>query len=208
MFVLAVGCQVVDVSPGSPFQADTLTPDGTDRYALTGDRALAIVTAPITNAGGNTRVVFAAGSPPDATDHAVCATWIAAPRLSQPGLMARWDGTRGVSVTRNVWGGVATVFNVHWWDLNAPDRFTLLASFPLAGVGHPGPPAPLPWRACASATGPTFRFKVWPLSAPEPPDGDPCCGGTVNVSWFGPGRPGWYAGHLQPGDSLVATDLT
>lgn len=200
---------VTDVAPGSPFQADTLTVDGTDRYALYGDHHNTAVVARPDNQSSNTRVAVTTAWQAPTVDHSVCATWTSAAGPVQPGLMLRWDGTRGISVTRNSYASVYTVVNVHQWDLTKPDgagRFEGLAGFPLSGLGWPGAAVPLPWRACAWATGSTVSFHVWPL--PDPPSGGACCGGTVTVTHLGAGRPGWYAGHLPPGGVLTLTDLT
>ncbi len=213
--VLAVAlaaCQpapVTDGEPGSPLQADTLTADGADRYHVTGDLASATATAPDTNAGGNTRIAVTVAWTPATHDQSVCATFTDASRdIDQEGLLLRWDGTHGLTVTKGVWASVYTTINVHRWDLGQDPAFTQIAGFPLTVLGAPDPHAvPLPWRMCASATGDTVRFKVWPTSGPEPAEDDPCCTGAVDTT-VGDGRPGWYAGHLQPGDHLTYTDLT
>lgn len=205
--------QVVDVDPGAPFQPATLTDDGTDRYQLAGDTTTATVTAPDTNVAGNTRITWTLAWRDPSIDQTVCATWTAASADSnQEGVMLRWDGTRGITLTKGVWAQVYTVINVHTWDTTAPvdqGRFTQIAQFPLTALGWPNAAArPLPWRICASATGTTIRFKAWPTADHEPAGDDPCCTGTATVTDTWPGRPGWYAGHLAPGHQLTYTDLT
>jgi len=212
-----VGCepppQVVR-SPDSTWEAVTLTDDttdaGTDTYLLAGDAEVTTVTASLANHGGNTRIGFVARTDPT-VDHGACVTVAGSTNdFRQEGVLVRWTGTRGVTVTKGVWAGVNTVANVHTWDLTAPadQRFTQIAQFPLTGLGWPKATAvPLPWRICASVSGPTLTFKVWPLAMAEPADGDPCCTGTVTVPWVEAGRAGWYAGHLQPGHTLVYRDL-
>lgn len=206
------GCEpapVVDVEDGSPFTAAALTRDGSDRYVLTGDLEAATITAPEANVAGNTRITFTTDEA-TTVDHGACATFTTASAdVNQQGLMVRWDGTRGVTATKNVWGGINTVVNVHTWDTTSSQPFTLVAQFPLTGLGYgTGNPAPLPWRMCLSASGANVAFKVWPTSSPEPVDGNPCCTGSATVALTAPGRPGWYVGHLHPGDSVTYTDLT
>jgi hypothetical protein len=200
---------VTEVEPGSPQQADTLTADGADRYHVSGDLAAMTVAAPDTNAAGNTRVAITVAWTPATHDQTTCATFAdASADIDQEGLVLRWDGTHGVTVTKGVWASVYTTINVHLWDLSQNEPFTEIAAFPMTGLGSPDPQAvPLPWRMCASMTGGAVGFKVWPLAEPEPADGDPCCSGAVNAV-VGDGRPGWYAGHLQPGDHVTYTDLT
>jgi hypothetical protein len=190
-------------------QSDTLTADGADRYHVAGDLASMTATAPASNAGGNTRVAITLAWTPAVRDQAVCATFADASRdIDQEGLVLRWDGTHGVTVTKGVWASVYTTVNVHRWDTDQPEPFTQIAAFPLTVLGAPAPQAvPLPWRMCASAIGDVVSFKVWPLGQAEPAEGDPCCTGAVAAN-LGDGRPGWYAGHLQPGDHLTYTDLT
>jgi hypothetical protein len=211
--VLAVAftaCEpAAEVDPGSPMQADTLTADGTDRYHVTGDLASMTATAPETNGGGNTRVAVTVAWTPATHDQAVCATFThASADIDQEGLVLRWNGTTGITVTKGVWASVNTVINVHRWDTGTDPAFTQIAGFPMAVLGAPSPDAvALPWRMCAWAVGDTVHFKVWPLTMAEPDNGDPCCTGTAYAP-LGDGRPGWYAGHLQPGDHLTYTDLT
>lgn len=204
---------VIETDPGTIWQPEVLTNDAGDQYQLAGDRTSATVTAPASNAAGNTRIAWTVAWAPATVDHGSCATWSSATvDGNQQGLLLRWNGTTGITVTKGVWASVNTVVNVHVWDLGRgvdDGRFTQVAQFPLTGIGWPSArPAPLPWRMCASAVGDTVRFKVWPTARPEPADGDPCCTGTTTVALTGEGRPGWYAGHLRPGDAVTYTDLT
>jgi hypothetical protein len=204
--------QVTDVEPASPFQPETLTDQGSDRYQLAGDHDTVTVTAPGSNTGGNTRIVWTEAWRPASSTHGACATWTSATADTvQEGLALRWNGTTGVTVTKNVYAGLYPVINVHTWDVSRPvenGRLTLLTQTPLTGLGWPSATAvPLPWRVCASATASIVRFKAWPTSTPEPADTDPCCTGGVTVP-ITDGRPGWYVGHLRPGEHVTYTDLT
>jgi hypothetical protein len=203
-------------SPDSTWDAFTLTDDtstaGTDHYLVAGDNRFTTVTGELANHGGNTRIGLVARSA-STVDHGSCATVDGSTGDAyQQGLVLRWTGTQGITVTKGVWADVATVINVHTWDTTAPadnGRFTLVAQFTMSGLGWPNTKAtPLPWRMCASALGSTVRFKVWPIPGPEPADDDPCCTGVTTVALTAPGRPGWYAGHLQPGHTLAYSDLT
>jgi hypothetical protein len=63
---------------------------------------------------------------------------------------------------------------------------------------------------CARVVGDTVSFIVWPLRDPEPAWNDPKYGGSVTLpaGWSQPGIPGWYVGHLEPGDSVGFTDMS
>lgn len=69
---------------------------------------------------------------------------------------------------------------------------------------------PHPWRMCARAVGSTLSFIVWPTTHAEPAWDDARYGGSVTLptGWSAAGKPGWYAGHLLPGESMVYDDLT
>jgi hypothetical protein len=210
---------VAAVSPAPEAPATvTLTPDGDDTYTVVGGAARTTVAAAGANRSGNTRVAWTAVDAPDALDEVSCATWEASPHGdAQQGALLRWDGVRGVTVTKNVWDRGYGIVNVHTWDLSRPvedGRYTQIGGFPLAGItdaGAPGGARPLPWRLCAEARGAVVRFKVWALSAgAEPAWDDPCCTGSVplpEADRARPGRPGWYAGHLPPGGAVAYADL-
>jgi hypothetical protein len=203
---------ITDLAPGAPFQPETLTDDQADRYLLAGDLDEATVSAPPTNRGGNTRIVWTVPWTPATSTNGVCATWTSASADTvQQGVVLRWNGTTGVTVSKNVYAGLYPVINVHTWDVSRPvdqGRLTLLTQTPLTGLGWPSATAvPLPWRVCASATAGIVRFKAWPTSTPEPDDSDPCCTGGAPVA-ITEGRPGWYAGHLRAGQHVTYTDLT
>lgn len=208
----ATACEpnVVD-TPGTAWQATTLTHDANDRYLIAGDSHFTTATAPLLNTAGNTRVVLVHPGGPSTVDQAICTTITGATApQAQQGVVLRFDGTHAITVTKNIYGGQYTTVNVHQWDLSLPDpggRFTYAGGWNLPGIGHPGPVAAFPWRMCAGAAGSTVSFKVWPVSRPEPADGDPCCTGSLPLAVW-PGRPGVYIGHIPPGHTSAYTDTT
>lgn len=211
LVTLSVACGVT-VAPGTGWAGVTLTADGDDTLVVAGDRAFTTISAPPTNRGTNTRIGLYDPAGATRVDQDVCATWVGSTAGTgvQQGLLLRWDGTRGITVTKNVSYGFVWVIDVHEWDLTRPD-----GAGRYAGIGQASLPAladgsgvrPLPWRACASARGAVVRFKIWPLARPEPADGDPCCTGSAVTALTGSGRPGWYGGHIPAGHTIAYTDL-
>ena len=67
----------------------------------------------------------------------------------------------------------------------------------------------LPWDLCARAVGGTVTFEAWVDGQPQPVWGDSSHGGTVSLpgGWVYPGQPGFYIGHLQPGDQAMFSEL-
>jgi hypothetical protein len=183
----------------SPVWLETpvLTPDGTDRYDVAGTRGSELaVTAPASNVGGNLRVGLIDRDAPVATVQTSCATWHSWHDGTQPGALLRWTGTRGVTVTKNVWGGAFWVLNVHVWDTSSPQPYTLVAQFDAPELWS----APWPWRLCATAAGQQVSFTLDTTAADVT--------GTATVPVMpGEGRAGWYMGHLAPGRTAVLTDL-
>jgi hypothetical protein len=175
-----------------------------------------VVSAPPANDDGNLRLVFVDPGQPVRADQEVCATWTeASSPYDQQGVALRVDTdgpTRAVTVTKNVWGGIFDVFNVHTWDASQPNGgLRHLASMSLAPVLKPeGRLLPLPWRICARAVGDTLTFKVWPADRPEPRWDDGVHGMSVPLPAGTPeaGRPGWYAGHVMGGQHLTYTELS
>lgn len=200
--LLAVACEP-DVAAGSTWSSVFLTVDGEDAALVAGTSQFTAVSSPLSNTGGNTRVAIFDGAV--SVDSTTCVTWVGQTAVAQPGVLARWNGTTGITITRNVYAAVYDVINVHEWDLSQPDgadRFALIGSVQLDGLD-----APLPWRACLSTTGTMVTFKVWPTAMPEPVDGDPCCTGAATTSLIGEGRSGIYAGHVSAGQTLAFADL-
>lgn len=207
-------CEPTVVAPaGTAYDLVTLTGDGPDTVVVAGTPDFTTVSAPLGNTGANLRAAWLPAGSAASAEQAVCATWSGSTHaVVQEGALLRWTGTTGITVTKNVWLGTYTSVNIHRWDLARPvgdGRFTLLAAFPLPAIAGPGGgPRPLPWRLCASASADRVRFELWPLTRGEPAAGDACCTGSVALPATGPGRAGWYAGHLRPGHTVAYTALT
>jgi hypothetical protein len=219
MLLLAAAACGPEVTPLDPsLGAGILTGEAQDHYGLTVADGVVTASTPETNTGGNTRIAFWRVADPASTDQQTCATWNhARGDLYQPGAAMRVRKANGrttaITVTNNIWYGARWAFNVHVMDSGAQQPFRQIASFDLSEAFRTAPGAytvwPLPWRMCARAVGDTVSFIVWPLRDPEPAWDDPRYGGSVTLpaGWGQPGIPGWYVGHLEPGDSMDFTDL-
>ena len=149
-------------------------------------------------------------------DQETCATWTDDQNdVRQPGAALRTTSdhstTQAITITKNVWLGANWIFNVHVMDTAAVEPFTLIGSFDLTGAFVRNLSlAPPPWRMCARVVADVVSFKVWPLVDPAPAWDDPTYGGSVRLpaGWDHPGRPGWYVGHLRPGEESHFSDRT
>ena len=222
--VAAAALAVVACGPVIPLDpeldARVITRDSDDRYGIRTVAGVTTATAAQANAGGNGRYLFWRKADPETADQETCATWVdntthtqqqgAALRIQAPGD----DDVRAITVTKNVAFGYFWVFYVHVMDSSLEQPYTLIGQFSLDDVflrmGEPFNVPPYPWRMCARVTGDVVSFKVWPLTDPEPAWGDPAYGGsaTLPAGWEGAGRPGWYIGHLLPGEAVGFTDMT
>lgn len=212
--LLSVACYFGDPgiatqSPPNDYDLIGLTADNvypTDSLNVSGDWSRTVISAPTTNQGGNTRIGFVANSTQVFDWNETCATWTShTGPIDQPGHVLRFDGTRAVTVTQNIYGGTRNVMNIHTWDLAKPassGRFTLVAQFTPPSMTHGWP-----LRSCARAHGETVEFKVWPTTWTEPSWGDTCCYGTTNIENLQGGRPGWFAGHVFAGGQLIYENL-
>lgn len=208
---LAAGCYYGDTGAatadeGAPWSLVGFSRSGADTLHVSGDASRATITAPATNAEANTRIGWLVDDGDYATN-LVCATWAShSGAIDQPGLVVHFDGTRGYTVTQNIYGGRQTI-NVHYWDLSEPEatRYHLLLSFQPSGIGD-GTGWPL--RACARAAGPFLDAKVWPANRTEPAWGDAAYGAGLLIGAPRAGRGGWYGGHLGAGGRMMMTDLT
>lgn len=208
---------------GTYLTSAVLTPDGTDvPYVIqeggANDDFDVRVTAPATNTGGNLREFFWPASTPDVMDAQTCAVWSKQSEgFIQQGAALRIvnspEGTRGISVTKNIFYAASWVFNVHVWDTsNTSKPYTLIGQFDMSEVmgkmyydesgNFQSNLKPFPWRVCARAVGDQFSFKVWTASA-TPAWEDPKYTRTVTIpeGWNQPGKTGWYIGHVRPGQT-------
>lgn len=215
--VVLVSCRPT-VSPLDPsLRAGILTPDGADVYGLTVANGVVRAAAPANNASGNTRVGFWRSAELASVNQQTCATWVdARSELYQQGAALRVRTANGrttaITVTNNIFFHARWIFNVHVMDSAANPRFRQIASFDLSSVFNPGGSGnvpPYPWRMCARVMGDTVSFIVWPLTHAQPSWNDARYGGSVRLpaGWGSAGSPGFYVGHLEPGDSVGYRDL-
>jgi hypothetical protein len=173
----------------------------------------ATISAAASNSGGNTRTVWWDDSQTALTDEQSCATWVSQTNaLNQQGAALRVTDNRAITVTKNIWGYAAWIFNVHAWDTSKPGVGTLLASFDLGSVFLSGGynALALPWDLCARVTGSTLAFLAWVHGQPQPAWSDASHSGTVTLpaEWVNAGSGGFYTGHLQPGDEVMFSNLS
>jgi hypothetical protein len=204
--------------------ASEILTSGPERYAVrTGSSGEVTVRARAPVAGQpldwNRREVLVRPGVPPSSDQTVCATWTDQSRhLDQEGLAVRFqtgpgDRRRAITLTKNTYANFVWVFNVLTWDTDRPgEPWRSLGQFDLGAVVSPHLKLlPLPWRVCLRAVGRRVDFKVWlPDRGPEPPwtDRVHTRSTTVPHRFERPGVPGWYVGHLEPGDQVTYADLT
>ncbi len=194
-----------------------LTRDGSDGYSTQAAPGHITLSAPATNTGTNTRLLWYPPAQPMSLDQQSCATWASQTNLgAQQGLAlrvrhdlpeGRW---RAVTVMKNVVWGANWNLNVLTWDTRDQTPWTVRGSVDLAAVFWPGQRlVPLPWRVCARVTGDRVTIKGWPASSPEPSWSDPRHTGSVQLpaEWAYAGKGGWYVGHLPAGASTTFTEL-
>jgi hypothetical protein len=202
-------------------EAGVITLEGEgDRYAIETADGVTTATAARTNTSGNDRFVFWRKVDADTADQETCATWVDnTTHTQQQGAALRVqafgeDHVRAITFTKNMIFGYYWVFNVHVMDTSGEKPYTMIGRFDLGGVFYqpdqPGDVEPYPWRMCARAIDDVVSFKVWPLTHPEPAWNDPAYGGSVTLpaGWDYAARPGWYIGHLRPGEQVGFTDMT
>jgi hypothetical protein len=194
-----------------------VTHEHSDSYTISYQAASATVSADTGNTGGNSRDVFWR-EPANLLNAQSCATWTSDSDpfgIGQQGAALRIRTTggrvRAVTVTKNIWGGAAWVFNLHTWDSKAVPNSVQIGQVDLSATFHRnGVIAPLPWHLCAKAVGNTLSFIAWPSGEPIPTYGDPTHGGsaTIPAGWDVAGKAGWYAGHVHPGALMGFSDMT
>ncbi len=210
------------VVPG--YAQQILTP-GPERYvARTGPAGELTVRARPPRQGAaldwNRREILVRPGARPSRDQSVCATWTDQSRdADQQGLAVRFragpgDRRRAVTLTKNTFADYVWVFNLLSWDTARRTReaWRPLGQFDLSPVVSSNLQLqPFPWRVCLRAKGRRVDFKVWlPDREPEPTWTDPvhARSATMPRRFDKPGLPGWYVGHLQPGDHVTYTDLT
>jgi hypothetical protein len=207
--VTVAGCAPAPRPPAG-FDQRFLTRDATDVTTLKPWRDSLWISAPSTNAGGNSRTVFHRLSDPLSVDHGSCVTATHSGHPVQEGVALRISTsagvTRAVTVTKNVWARADHIYNVHTWDTSRSQVLHQVASHDmgdaLAGSSER--------RMCARVSGSTVEFKVWTVDLPEPSWGDPVATRAVTLpdGWVRAGRPGWYVGHVPPGGWASYRDMT
>lgn len=210
------------------YERSALTKDGADTYRLKASGRSVTVEAPQSNQSMNTRQLFWRSDAKKSVDQSSCEVWSnQSSWINQPAVALRiarfGKGVRAITVTKNVWGGVTSVFHLLLWDTTisgqvgpvmqlmvSPQRWWLHGLEHDGGKtdGSPGSSAALPWKMCAKVVGDQLTFRIWPLSKPDPGWGDPKFGSTLTLpdSWVYAGSPGSYIGHLVPGGHFTFTD--
>jgi len=215
------GAEGLDAAAPPTIVSADLTPDGFDRYQFGvlpapdagADRGPTVtLTSTRSNRGANLRTVWWLDGARPTVDQESCVTWTEhSGPIVQAGVALRVrrvdDHTQAITVTNNIMWGARNGWNVHLW--NGGGRGELIGQSVLSYSFGSSPLAvpPLPWRLCARVVGTTLEFKAWSLALHpgEPAWSDPGFGTSFFLprGWIYPGQGGWYAGHLQPGDTTV-----
>lgn len=180
------------------------------------------VTAPRSNVGSDSRSFFWLKNAPTSGDHVSCATTTHSGLPVQEGVALRLapstngQGTRGITVQKNIAYNVDWTYNVHTWDTSRPGRaghigssIDLVAQFQMHEAIPDARTPANPRRLCARVIGDVVEFKVWGANRPEPEWGDPTHSRKVKLpaGWTYPGKPGLYIGHVPPGGNAVFSNL-
>jgi hypothetical protein len=203
----------------TPLDLHHVTQDnGTDRYQLHQDGTGLIVDAPTTNRstpdGSATRAVIWPPESDATVDATTCATWARSSPWGQEGLALRvrrdGDRFRAIVIAKNTMFGASWRFNVYSWDSGRDPYFQTHGSVDLTSVFvDDGEVRDLPWRVCARTEGDQVRIKGWAVSDAQPGWSSEEHTGTVTLpGWLTyPGKAGWYAAHIDPGDLIALADL-
>ncbi len=221
--VLLLPCAQPAAAAAPGYVEEVLTP-GPGRYAVrSGPAGELTVRARSLRHGQplewNRREILVRPDARPSRNQVVCATWTEQTRdLDQQGLAVRFrsgpgDRRRAVTLTKNTFGGYVWVFNLLTWDTHrSGDAWRSLGQFDLSPVVSSDLQLlPFPWRVCLRAQGRRVDFKVWlPDREPEPTWEDPVHAHSTTMPrrFVKPGLPGWYVGHLQPGDHVTYAELT
>ncbi len=213
---LSVPVLTYDRSSKESISSAVISADGTDRYTITRRDDSVEAAAVASNVAGNLRKVFWPSDGPDVADAQSCAVWASQidGSRTQQGAALRITTlggvTRALTVTKNIAYGFVWVFNLHAWDSSVTPQKSSIGQIDLSPVFAPnGTVVPLPWHLCARTLRGRLAFKAWPGTEPEPKWGDTTHGGSgpIPAGWEGPGRAGWYIGHLRPGETATFTNL-
>jgi hypothetical protein len=198
---------------GDEVDAIVLTPDGTDEYVIDSSGVKLQAVALPTNMGGNLRTAFWPAAAPSVLDSQSCATWVSQPSAgnTQQGAALRvttdsTGATRAITVTKNIFYGFITFFNVHVVDTSKSPVLTRVGQ---VDFGEALGGKPFPWHVCAQVVGTTVAMKVWTGTEAEPAWDDAVHARSVTVpeAFVYPGKAGWYIGHLPADGSADFTDL-
>jgi hypothetical protein len=190
-----------------------LTSDGDDSYVFEASGRDVRVTAASTNDKANMRALFWPATAPSVTDSQSCATWTGQTEEGsvQQGAALRVrtadDGTtRAITVTKNIFFGFDSIFNVHVWDTAKNPPSTGVVQLDMI---KPLREKPFPWHLCARVIGSVLTIRVWAGDEPEPEWGDGLhdASAALPPGWVYEGRAGWYIGHLPIGGFAGFADL-
>jgi hypothetical protein len=193
--------------------AVVLTPDGDDSYVIDSTGVKLRTEALPSNVGGNLRTIFWPAEGPAVQDGQSCATWTAqsSDGYVQQGAALRvtTDSTgvsRAITVTKNIYGGFTTIFNIHAWDTSKAVPNVQIGQVDMVQSLHR---FPYPWHVCARAVGTSVSLKTWSGTQPEPEWDDALHvrSATIDEQYVYPGKAGWYIGHLPAGSSADFTNL-
>ena len=211
--IAGAGCAPEVTVPG--WAEQMLTRSGADTYRVTAAPEGLVVTMPATNSPeSNTRSLLFRPDTEPSSDQQVCLTATHDGDLTQEGValrISRDDGRiRAITVTRNVFAGGTSWYNLHVWDtaLGGAVPATLLSSTDMTAALPTD--AATPRRMCARVEGARLTFKVWTAALPEPEWTDPVLTATVELppETVREGIPGLYIGHLRPGWSATLDGVT
>ena len=203
----------------APLVVAPLTTDPGDTFVYQRDGGNLTVSAPATNTGGNTRQLYYPSDGPTAEAEQSCQTWSSGSgAIDQQGVALRiaptadGQGTRAITVNKNIWYVAVWDFWVNLWDsTQQPFPFTQVASFDMSSVVGADlyTLVPYPWHVCARVSGNILQFIVWTGTNPQPDWGDAGAVRQVTLppGWDYPGRAGWYVGHLEAGMTDTFTDM-
>ncbi len=192
-------------TPPAGWDQHYLTRDGVDSTSLRMSAADAgrVVTG-ASNIGRDSRTLFTRRTDAPSTDQEVCVRFRHSGGIAQEGVAFRVRDdngrTRAVTVTKNIWFHANWLFNVHTWDTDRPGVFAQHAALdmsPALGTRVQGHEA---WNLCGRAIDTRVDVRVWRQGEAEPEWDHPTVrSATIPPDFTAPGRPGWYAGHVERG---------